>query len=91
LNTCLYSDSYFDSGASLLQGVRTREDHFVLDVYANRVILELTLHDGKALTPASGDLVMCRSKEEFTRRKAKLFAFASTPVSNGKAAPSEIP
>jgi len=72
LQTCLYADSYSDSGTALLPGVNTREDRFVLDVYANKVILELTLHDGKVV-PSGTDSIMCKSEEEFAARKARLF------------------
>jgi hypothetical protein len=73
LQTCLYADSYSDSGAPLFPGV-LREDHFVLDVFANKVILELTLHDGKVFA-CSG----CGSEEEFADRKVKLFAVNARP------------
>ena len=77
LHTCLYSDSYSDLGAWFLRGVSTREDRFVVDVYANKVILELTLHDGRVLIPAPSDPVMCMSEREFGERKARLFGWHS--------------
>ncbi len=71
-HTCLYSDSYSDSGVPLFPGV-PREDRFVEDVYANKVILELTLHAGVPV-PAGGDPTFCKSEQEFVARRAKLFA-----------------
>jgi len=71
LHTCLYADSYSDSGGPLFPGV-PREDRFVEDVFANRVILELTLHAGVPI-PAGDTSVNCKSEKEFVARKAKLF------------------
>jgi hypothetical protein len=72
LRTCLYADSYSDSGVPLFPGV-PREDRFVEDVYANKVILELTLHAGVPI-PTVGDPTFCKSEQEFVTRKAHLFA-----------------
>ena len=72
LHTCLYSDSYSDSGVPLFPGV-PREDRFVEDVYANKVILELTLHAGVPI-PTGDDPAFCKSEQEFVTRKAELFA-----------------
>ena len=68
MHTCLYADAYSDEG---LVG-RPREVRFVLDVYANRVILELMLQRGVPIP--SDDLPFCKSEHEFTARKAQLFA-----------------
>jgi len=73
LQTCLYSDSYSDVGAGLLPGVIAREDRFVVDVYADKVVLELTLHDGNVVVPATHDSIMCESEPEFVERKFRLF------------------
>jgi hypothetical protein len=70
LHTCLYADSYSDSGGPLFPGV-PREDRFVEDVYANKVILELTLHAGVPIT-TDGDPTLCKSEKEFVARKAQL-------------------
>ena len=73
LQTCLYSDSYSDVGARLLPGVIEREDRFVCDVYTNKMVLELTVHDGNVIVSAADDPVMCKSEQEFTERKSRLF------------------
>lgn len=70
LSTCLYADSYSDSGGPLFPSVQ-REDRFVEDVYANKVILELTLHSG---VPIAGGPAFCKSEQEFVARKDQLFA-----------------
>ena len=72
LHSCLYSDSYSDSGVPLFPGV-PREDRFVEDVYASKVILELTLHAGVPI-PAADDPALCKSEREYVARKAELFA-----------------
>jgi hypothetical protein len=72
-HTCLYADSYSDSGGPFFPGV-PREDRFVEDIFANRVILELTLHSGAPIPAAAGDTsVNCKSEKEFVARKAELF------------------
>jgi hypothetical protein len=74
LQTCLYADSYSDSGGPLNPGV-PREDRFVEDVFANKVILELTLHAGAPIL-AGDTSINCKSLQEFVAQKAKLFAAA---------------
>lgn len=78
LNTCLYYDEYTDTGtgASIphaLMNTKTRRDRFVLDVYANKVLLEYTEHDGRPIT-ANPDPIMCRTEAEFNTKKAGLFS-----------------
>jgi hypothetical protein len=77
LKTCLYADEYtdVDDGSpayAFLQGVKSRRDRFVVDVYTNKVLLEYTEHDGRSITTES-DPVMCRSEKEFEQRRASLF------------------
>lgn len=75
LNTCLYADEYSDSGpgsGASLVGASSRQDRFVLDVFANKILAEYTEHDGRSITTES-DAVMCRTEKEFDTRKAELF------------------
>jgi hypothetical protein len=83
LNTCLYADEYtdIDTGTSIqhaLMNTKVRRDRFVLDVYANKVLLESTEHDGRSIT-VDPDPINCRTEAEFNTRKAELFGLG-TPL-----------
>lgn len=65
LNTCLYADSYTDSGHPLIPGVKFRQIRFILDSYANKTLIEYTAYDGK---PIEGSV----SEAEFDSKKGAL-------------------
>ncbi len=65
LKTCLYADSYDDTGGNPLYPTTVREVAFVLDVYSNKILVEYTAYDGKPL-PGSP------SRDEFDKKKAAL-------------------
>jgi hypothetical protein len=71
LHTCLYADSYSDSGV-WLPGV-PREDRFVEDVFANRVILELTLHSGAPIPATASDTCQLQIRKRVRCAEGRAF------------------